>query len=398
MSTSSSAAAAANLATKVRTISAARLDKDEEPSAKRAKSTTTSTAAAAVVSSVAVASSACIPAGVATDNRFASSEKFFCTQSTLKATLERYGVAVIPSVLDANQVAAMQAGAWSMLEHIGAHTEVPLKQANPASWRSFRELLPMHNMLMQHHGVGHAQFIWDIRQNPKVVDTFAELWQCSRNDLLVSFDGLSFHFPPETINVGYFRNSWYHTDQSPLRSAFECVQSWVTAYDVNEGDATLAVLVGSHKHHHQLRTMMDATELKAQGTSDWFKLDATRQQRFIAEFGCVEHFITCPSGSQVFWDSRTIHCGRESVRGRAQPNFRCVAYICMLPRHTVTKPSIFTRRRKAFDERRMTSHWPNQCKLFAKLPRVWDKNSKPLPQIDPLPKPILTALGRKLVA
>lgn len=315
---------------------------------------------------------------------------YFCTPQTLEATLKQYGVAVIPTVLTAAETEAMQVGAWQTMEHIGAHLSKPLKQSDPSTWRSFRELMPMHSMLMQHHGVGHAPFVWSLRQNPSVVATFASLWKCDPKDLITSFDGMAFHFPPEETGLGYFRNTWMHTDQSPLRNGFECIQSWVTAYDVNEGDATLSVIVGSHKFHHTLQKYKGGRDCK----SDWFQLSKEDTLNFQEETKCQPLHIVCPAGSVVYWDSRTLHCGRESLKGRAKSNFRCVVYICMVPRKVVTKSKIMEKRIKAYKERRMTSHWPQQCKLFGKQPQTY---GKPLPTVDPLPLPTLTALGRSLV-
>lgn len=85
-------------------------------------------------------------------------------------------------------------------------------------------------MLLQQWSVGHAQFIWDLRQNPSVVNVFSHLWSVPQEDLLTSFDGASFHMPPETTGFGWYReNMWLHTDQSYQRPLFECVQSWLTA-------------------------------------------------------------------------------------------------------------------------------------------------------------------------
>lgn len=341
------------------------------------------------------------------------SDKFYCTKETLKETLAKYGVAVIPSVLDATEVAAMQSGAWKAVEHVGKHLSVPITQANPASWRSWGELFPMHNMLVQHWEVGHAQFIWDVRQNPKVVDTFATLWDCKPTDLLTSMDAMSFHFPPETTNKGFFRKSWYHTDQTPLDSSLKCIQSWVTAFDVDgTQDATLSVLVGSHKLHSTLKNAIDTTAATPgkNGKSDWYQITPEQQRALIEYHGCTEHHISCPAGSIVYWDSRTQHCGRESLRTRAKPNFRCVAYICMLPRSMVeAKPTkskslemakgtalakLLVRRKKAFKEHRMTTHWPTKCKLFGKAPQTY---GAPLPKVEPFPDPVLTPLGLALV-
>lgn len=322
-----------------------------------------------------------------------ASQPYFCTPAAAAETLRKYGLAIVPNVLDATEIGAMKVGAWSAMEHLCRHTATPLKQDMPSTWSSFRELLPIHSMLLQHYGIGHAPFIWDVRQNSKVVAPFADIWKCKPEELLVSYDGMSFHFPPETIGYGNYRKSWFHTDQSPLRNEFECVQSWVTAYDVNDGDATLAVLVGSHLHHRTLREGALASSNK--GKSEWYALSESEIARY-KDLGCTEHFVTCPAGSLVLWDSRTIHFGRESLKSRAEPNFRCIVYVCMVPRSKVTKPSIFKRRQEAFENRRMTSHWPNKCLLFAKQPRTWGRDIQ-LPKVDPFPEPVLTPLGRKLV-
>ena len=73
--------------------------------------------------------------------------------------------------------------------------------------------MPLHGMLVQYWGVGQSQFVWDIRQNPKVAAVFAKLWDVEPEELLVSFDGLSCHLSPEVTNKGYFRdNMWMHFD------------------------------------------------------------------------------------------------------------------------------------------------------------------------------------------
>mgnify|MGYP002010171441 CR=1 FL=1 len=51
------------------------------------------------------------------------------------------------------------------------------------------------------------------------------------------------------------------------------------------------------------------------------------------------------------------------------------------------------KKRKAFDERRTTSHWPANPKLFGKKPRTYGRE---LPEVTPPPAPELTALGKRL--
>jgi ectoine hydroxylase-related dioxygenase (phytanoyl-CoA dioxygenase family) len=305
----------------------------------------------------------------------------------LKNTLDEYGVAIIPSVLDENECVAMEDGMWNTLETWTNTWDLPITRDNPESWRNIRDLFPKHSMLIQQWGLGHAQFIWNLRQNPKCANIFAKLWNCDVNDLLVSFDGASFHMPSEITKIGWHRQTWFHTDQSYLRNEFECIQSWVTAFDVNEGDATLAFLEKSHKYHKDF-----ATHFNMKSKDNWYKLNDDKEVDFYKNMGCEEKYITCPRGSMVFWDSRTIHCGVEPRRTRVKQNFRCVVYLCYIPRMMSNEKEL-KKKVKAFEEMRMTSHWPNKIKLFPKMPRTYGAEVK---EISELPSPIINELGRRL--
>jgi hypothetical protein len=160
-------------------------------------------------------------------------ENYITTSDKVLDTIKKYGVAIIPSLLDKAEISDMNNGMWDYLEHITSNFTIPISRNDKTTWRSFYELYPMHSMLIQHWGIGHAQHVWDLRQNPKVVDVFAKIWNCKGEDLLTSFDGSSFHFPPEETNRGFFRKSWLHCDQNFSRNNFECVQSWIT--DINRG-------------------------------------------------------------------------------------------------------------------------------------------------------------------
>jgi hypothetical protein len=242
-------------------------------------------------------------------------------------------------------------------------------------------------MIIQHFGVGPCQAAWDVRQNEKVVNIFSTLWNCTPDNMLVSFDGLSFHVPPEIIRRGYNRgNTWYHTDQSFTRNNFECIQGWVTGLDVDKGDATLTFMEKSHKFHDKCAERFAITD-----TSNWYKLSREHEE-FYLENGCRYGRIKCPKGSLVLWDSRTIHCGVESERGRAFPKFRAVIYVCYAPRNLATEKDLI-KKRAAFTNQRMTSHWPCKVKLFSKTPRTYGRNLKFMTKQD---DPILTSLGLRL--
>lgn len=317
-------------------------------------------------------------------------EKYKCDSvADVKEKLEEFGVAVLPAVLNDDECQRMKDGMWDYLEHITSKFELPISRKDPKSWRELPKLFPKHSMLIQQWSIGHAHFIWELRQNPKILRIFSELWSVPEEQLIVSFDGASFHMPPEKTNLGWFRGTtWFHTDQSYTRNDFECVQSWATAYDVDEGDATLAFLEGSHKFHAGF-----AKEFSKSDKSDWYKLGSAEELEFYKSRGCLQRYIKCPAGSLVFWDSRTIHCGQEAIPGRKKSNHRCVAYLCYSPRNMATE-AILRKRIKAFEELRTTNHYPYKPKLFPKNPRTY---GAPLPVINEITPPVLSEIGRRLV-
>ncbi len=314
-------------------------------------------------------------------------DTYICTKESLQNTIELYGVAIIPSVLDESECDAMVSGVWDFFEHITKDWESPINRTNKDTWREFYKLYPMHSMLIQHWGVGHMQSSWNVRQNVKIVEIFAYFWECSVNDLLVSFDGMSFNLPPEITKRGWNKgNTWYHTDQSFTTSEFKCIQSFITGLDINEYDATLSVLEGSNKYHNEFKDTYNVTD-----KTNWYKL-TKEQQEFYHTKGCKIKNIKCPKGSLVFWDSRTIHCGIEANKQRASANIRAVIYLCYMPR-SISNEVNLKKKQKAFDELRATSHYPCIIKLFPKTPRTYGGT---MPIISQIEKPVLSELGKKL--
>lgn len=318
--------------------------------------------------------------------------RYVTTIENVKQTLDQFGVAILPEVLDEKECQQMVDDMWNYLEWLTSDMEVPIRRDVSETWREYRKLYPKHSMLLQHWSIGHCQMQWRLRQNPKIYSIFASIYDISAEDLLSSFDGASFHFPPEVTGLGWYRNVdtslWMHTDQSYTRNGLECIQSWVTANEVDQGDATLVILEGSHRYHKDF-----AKQFEVSNKEDWYKLNEQEMTFYMEEKGCAKRHIKCPAGSVVLWDSRTIHMGTEPERGRSLAKQRCVGYICFTPRSLSTVANL-KKRKKAFEDGRTTNHWPHKTKLFAKHPRTYGGE---LPNVRPIPLPELSEIGKKFV-
>jgi hypothetical protein len=314
-------------------------------------------------------------------------EKFVCTPDTLINTINTYGVAIIPNVLDDEECNNIVSGIWDFIEHITQNWAIPISRNIQNTWKYFYKLFPLHSMLIQHWGVGHSQITWDIRQNTKIASIFAKFWDCDINDLLVSFDGVSLHLPPEITNRGWKRDvTGYHTDQSYTVPGFRCIQSFITGLDINEYDATLSVLEKSNLYHEEFKKTFNIDN-----KSNWYKLTEDEKEFYYSR-GCNVKNIKCPKGSLVLWDSRTIHCGIEPNKLRKTPNIRAIIYLCYMKRELATNTDL-KKKAKAFAELRTTSHYPCKIKLFPKEPRTYGNE---LPLITTIPAPILNDLGKRL--
>lgn len=315
--------------------------------------------------------------------------KYFCSINDVKETLDLYGVAIIPSVLSSSECIDMNIGMWEYLENLTSCWEIPISRKIPETWKEIKHLYMSHSMLIKHFEIGHAQYVWNVRQNPNICQIFANIWNCNNDDLLVSFDGASIHLPPEITGSGWFRNSWFHTDQSYTNRSASCVQGLVTGLDVNELDATLVVLEGSHKYHNAI-----GDKFNIQCKDNWYKVSDDMQQAYI-EMGCIESHITCPAGSLVLWDSRTIHYGCEAHKERTISNIRNVVYVCYMPRLISNKKQLkqLEKKRMYFENKRMTSHYPCILKVCSVKPHTYGATIK---ETTPLCVPQLNSLGRRL--
>ena len=328
------------------------------------------------------------------ENTF-SYQSYNCSIDNVKEQLNKYGVAVIPNVLDKSEIKNMRTGLWDTIEYLSQNCSTPIDRYDVNTWKTWYELLPTHYMLLQTYSIGHSQFVWDVRQNPKVVNVFSKIWDCNNEDLITSYDAISFHIPPEITKIGWYEaDDWFHVDASYKRKDFECVQGFVTGYDINEGDATLTLLEGSNNLHSKYSDKLGSENIDFNfGDSDWVRL-SKEDLDFYYQNGCKRKNVMAKAGSLLLWDSRTVHCGMEPLSNRIKPNFRLVSYVCMTPRDWMDEKTIELRR-QALDELYMTSHCPHRPKLFPKIPPNYGGYRK-IPDTPLLDYPKLSELGKKI--
>ncbi len=289
--------------------------------------------------------------------------------------LKSDGYAVVEGVLDKETCERIKDGMWDHAEYISMGR---ISRSDPTTWKTELQntFFPNHGMLMQHQYWGHSQVVWDIRQDQRVVKAYEEIY--AETKFTVSYDGVSFGLAPEVTGIGWHHKPWLHLDQGWGKTNYirETYQSWVTAFDIDEGDATLQVLKGSHKLHEAFAKEFGLTTHR----KNWYKLTEEEVDWYI-EQGCTLVNITCKAGAQVLWDSKTVHAGRAPLKRRANAGrHRFVIYLCYTPYHWLTTASK-KKKLKALRELRMTSHLPHYPTLFAKQP--WTRGKQLLPLASP---------------
>lgn len=337
--------------------------------------------------------------------------KYFVTYDIeqVKANLETYGVCTVPACLKPEDIEKMNDGMWEMLETMSAsftgvrptragEAIVPINRDDPKTWSNIREFVPLHRFLLQHFGMGHAKYVWEVRANKRIMRIFAKLLGCDKKDLACSMDGVGIFLPRNdtttTITSSHHgqnrsrqmqeQHLWLHTDQrfdySKDPNTHQSVQAWVTGFNVENDGPTLVFYEGSNRFHEEFGRHFG---LDKGHHSDWFRLEKPEHYEFFESRGCKLRAIKCPAGSCVLWDSRTFHCGISGRNGSQQK--RNVVYVSYVNKKHISK-KMLAKRAAIYREKRMTTHRPEICRLFPKTPRTYGRTLQTIH-----PPPMFTA-------
>ena len=293
--------------------------------------------------------------------------------------LNKNGVVVIPNVLNENECIQFRNEIWDEIKYVSKDR---FDINNLDTWNEFYNFDPYQSMLLHHNSLGHMQPIWNIRQHPNVYNIFEKIWDVNVNELLVSFDGLSIHLPPEKTKRGYRGDDWFHTDQSSKKIGKHCIQGLINLYPINNGDSTLSIIEKSHLYHESF-----FKDNKIENNSDWYHLKNNDIDYFK---NCEQYAIKADIGSMMLWDSRTFHQGIGSMQNREKENFRMVIYITMMPKSTIKDPKTLIKKQRAFRNLKLTSHWANSVFTFPK------KSENSVGEFNIIHKPVLNDIGLKL--
>ena len=310
-----------------------------------------------------------------------------CTNTTsYLQDLEEFGYCVIPNVLSVFETEILYQRVWhEFIEKAWPHC----RMNDMSNWK---DAFPKHNNKGIFSGpAGQIQVMWDLRQDQRIVDVFAQIW--NTEDLIVSMDGLSFMCPPE-IREGFIE-PWLHVDQgvlkrqdnvthsnhppieflseSCLKTQPYTVQGQFLFEDSCDGDGGFYCIPGSHLRFAEFSSYLDILtkqntlttdeqrKAKIQFLEDFFSnhTDATGKPYF-------KRHVKAPRGSLILWDSRTVHWNQHASKDRPHqdiPKVRMVGYLCYVPKARLITDHDKALRKEAFTKGVATGHNPAKPEL-----------------------------------
>ena len=114
-------------------------------------------------------------------------EKYITDIDSLKNTIERYGVGIIPNVLNDDEIKQMNDGMWDYLEYVSQKFDKPIQRMivnlGFIILKMFRNIRCPSVVWCR----TRSQYIWDLRQNEKILDIFSKFWDVLKEDCLSEF-------------------------------------------------------------------------------------------------------------------------------------------------------------------------------------------------------------------
>lgn len=320
--------------------------------------------------------------------RYTDEKEIIATPETVYDVVRRYGIAIVKNVINEKEITDANTGMWNYLKTVTLNFPHPIDEFELETWSSIYEMSPDKDNLINSWQIGHSQFMWDLRQNEKIVDIFAKIWRCSKQELLASFEGCMISFPPEITKKGYsYEALKYYFEQPYLQRNFNFIRSFVTTYDINQGDCTFAYIEGS-----QQQRAYYANQHKIETDKSDVLLNPEDLQWFL-DRGCRQRTITCKAGDMIFWDTRLAKTIKHPMPNRKTYNVGLFAYLSYFPKKLV-EDKIALKRINAFELKLCMLPKPVNKTTIPAYPC---HTRKQLFEMHPIDNPVLTDLGKSLI-
>ncbi|PWY63141.1 hypothetical protein BO83DRAFT_371582 [Aspergillus eucalypticola CBS 122712] len=252
--------------------------------------------------------------------------------------------------------------------------------------------LPWHTRggLYSRYGVGHEQFVWDLKSEPGLVEKWEQIW--GTRELLVSFDGLNLSLPEkERPKSDPIFAPWAHVDQSPFNNKFDTVQGILNLLPNGPEDGGLMVFEGSSSCYTELWQHFDHKKGE-KGWSTWAYQSVDEEMcQWLEARGCKWTKVCAEPGDLLLWDSRTIHYGAAP----SSVNDRFAAYVCYKPAAAISEEAKKVRL-QAFEAKQNTTHDPADFRVREYLPPA-DHPTYEAAIKRPLQSPVLSKRARELI-
>lgn len=233
----------------------------------------------------------------------------------LKKTLDADGWAQIP-VLSNLEATFYENQLWDFMKSLGTG----ICKDDPSTWHK-GVWPPNTNGTIEEGGVAHMKTLWEIRAKESILEVYARLNNCRKEDLLVSFEGFNIlRRDIETKSKPTKKHEFGTISQQNVSSKAEFYQGYLSLSNTWGG---FTFYDKSHLLHKEFITSKKA---RARGG---YELDFDDCQWFMEKPGCTQKHVVCSPGQLTLWDARTAHMDvLPSVT--SQP--RVGVFICYVPR------------------------------------------------------------------
>jgi hypothetical protein len=271
-------------------------------------------------------------------------------------TLKTNGYVIIPNVLTSEEIDIAKNKFYNWQQTIPNHDKL-------------HSTIDPHG-IYKFHEAGQQEHAWYLRTRKSIIDIFKKIWDTE--ELTVSFDG-SCYISKDCTKKD---KCWTHTDQAANSVGVQCYQSYVSL--TKNSERTTILYKKSHETHEEYFKSRNIT-----GSKNWLLIDL----EYLEEIKDTKNIIDVNPGDLVIWDSRTFHQNRY---GEPNSEERIVQYLCYLPKsHIKNTKTQIEKRRKYFNERRTTSHWPFpihvnglQARTFGDISKIIDYSKLVKPDLE----------------